>query len=154
MTTATVSGEVERLLGDYERARQNLIPILQHVQHELGFLSEEAVNQVADYLGLSENDVFGVATFYTQFRFTPPGRHCIKVCQGTACHVRGSGLIVEEFGRRLGIAPGETTEDLKFSLERVACYGSCALAPVVVIDDDVHGRMNAKKAEKLIEELD
>jgi NADH-quinone oxidoreductase subunit E len=153
MTTATMSSDVQTVLSGYDQRRQNLIPILQDVQDVLGYLSEDAVNQVADHLGLSENDVFGVATFYTQFRFTPPGRHCIKVCQGTACHVRGSGLIVEELGRRLGIAPGETTEDLNFSLERVACYGSCALAPVVVIDDDVHGRMNAKKAEKLIEEL-
>ena len=154
MTTATMSPDVQGVLSGYDERRQNLIPILQDVQDVLGYLSEDAVSRVADHLGLSENDVFGVATFYTQFRFTPPGRHCIKVCQGTACHVRGSGLIVEELERRLGVAPGETTEDLKFSLERVACYGSCALAPVMVIDDDVHGRMNARKAEKLIEELD
>ena len=154
MTTATMSGDLERLLGGYDRARQNLIPILQDVQHELGYLSEEAVNQVADHLGLSENDVFGVATFYTQFRFTPPGEHCIKVCQGTACHVRGSGLIVEEVSRKLDVAPGETTDDLKFSLERVACYGSCALAPVVVIDDKVHARMTPKKTIEAIDEYE
>jgi len=154
MTTATVSDELERLLSGYERARQNLIPILQDVQHELGYLSEEAVNRVADYLGLSENDVFGVATFYTQFRFTAPGKHCIKVCQGTACHVRGSGLIVEEVARKLNVAPGETTDDLQFSLERVACYGSCALAPVVVIDDKVYARMTPKKTIDAIEEYE
>jgi NADH-quinone oxidoreductase subunit E len=154
MTTATILPDVQSVLAGYDRRRQNLIPILQDVQDVLGYLSEEAVSQVADHLGLSENDVFGVATFYTQFRFTPPGKHRIKVCQGTACHVRGSGLIVEEVSRKLNVAPGETTDDLEFSLERVACYGSCALAPVVVIDDKVYARMTPKKTIEAIDEYE
>ena len=155
MTIGAVAPEkIEAVLSGYEQARQNLVPILQDVQGQLGYLPEVAVSQVASHLDLSENDVFGVATFYTQFRFTPPGKHCIKVCQGTACHVRGSALIVEEVSRRLGVAAGETTRDLKFSLERVACYGSCALAPVVVIDDKVHARMTPKKTAEAIGEYE
>jgi len=152
MEPATAMSEVEAVLSVYGRGRENLIPILQEVQDRAGFLSEEAMNRIAEYLDLSDNDVFGVATFYAQFRFHPPGRHHIKVCQGTACHVRGSGLIQEEITRKLGIGPGETTADLEFSLERVACFGSCALAPVLVVDDKVYGRMTPKKTKKIIEE--
>jgi len=143
--------EVDGVLAGYGRSRENLIPILQDVQDRTSFLSEVAVERIAEHLGLSENDVFGVATFYTQFRFHPPGKHHLKVCQGTACHVRGSGLILEAVMRKLGIAPGETTEDGNFSLERVACFGSCALAPVVVVDEKVYGRMTSRKAQRLIE---
>jgi NADH:ubiquinone oxidoreductase subunit E len=146
------NGAIESVLAGYDRRRENLIPILQDVQDVCAFLSPEAVGRIADHLGLSENDVYGVATFYAQFRFHPPGRHHIKVCQGTACHVRGGGLILESVTRRLGISSGETTEDQEFSLERVACFGSCALAPVVVIDEKVHGRMTPKKTEKLIKD--
>lgn len=149
---AHVSQDIQPVLAGYDRSRENLIPILQDVQDHLSFLSPEAVKSIADYLGLSENDVYGVATFYAQFRFHPPGKHHIKVCQGTACHVRGSGLILEAVTRRIGITSGETTEDRQFSLERVACFGSCALAPVVVVDDRVYGRMTPKKTEKLIED--
>ena len=128
-----------------------MIPILQDVQDRISFLPEEAIVRIADHLGLSQNDVYGVATFYTQFRFRPPGRHHIKVCQGTACHVRGSGAILDRVVRKLGISPGETTPDGGYSIERVACFGSCALAPVVVVDEKVYGRMTSRKAEKLIE---
>lgn len=107
---------------------------------------------MAEHLELSENDVYGVATFYAQFRFVPPGLHHVKVCQGTACHVRGSGMIVDAISRTIGIEPGQTSADGKFSLERVACFGSCALAPVVVLDDKVFGHMTAAKTKKLIED--
>lgn len=151
MAGVSLMEEVDAVLAGYGRSRENLIPILQDVQDRISFLSEEALGRIAEYLGLSENDVFGVATFYTQFRFHPPGRHHVKVCQGTACHVRGSGQILEAVMRRLGIAPGETTEDGNFSLERVACFGSCALAPVLVFDEKVYGRMTSRKAQRLIE---
>jgi NADH:ubiquinone oxidoreductase subunit E len=133
--------------------REHLIPVLQEIQERLSYLSQEALRMVAEHLHLSENDVYGVATFYSQFRFHPPGRHQIKVCQGTACHVRGGGLVLEAVVRAIGISPGQTTEDGQFSLERVACFGSCALPPVVVVDDKVYGRMSARKTEKLIEGL-
>lgn len=143
--------ELQEVFKSHSRFRENLIPILQEIQDRKAYLSPEAVGQVADFLGLSENDVYGVATFYAQFRFHPPGRHHIKVCEGTACHVRGSRLIVEAVTRKIGIVPGETTTDQEFSLERVACFGSCALAPVVVLDDKVYGRMTTRKMQKLIE---
>jgi NADH:ubiquinone oxidoreductase subunit F (NADH-binding)/NADH:ubiquinone oxidoreductase subunit E len=146
--------ELESLLAGYDRTRSSLIPVLQAVQARFGYLSEQAVAEIARYLGASENDVYGVATFYAQFRFTAPAKHGVKVCQGTACHVRGAGLILDQLSRDLGIAPGQTTPDREFSLDRVACFGSCALAPVIVIDDTVYDRMSPRKAEELIRHKD
>ena len=143
--------ELQEILRFHNRSRENLIPILQEIQDQKAFLSPQSVGQVAEFLGISENDVYGVATFYSQFRFNPPGKHHIRVCEGTACHVRGSRLIVEAVTRKVGISPGETTQDREFSLERVACFGSCALAPVVVLDKKVYGRVTTRKMQKLIE---
>ena len=143
---------LDEILAGYGRERDNLIPLLQEVQERFQYLAPEAVQRVADHLDLSENDVYGVATFYAQFRFVPPGLHHVKVCQGTACHVRGSGMIMDSISRTIGIEPGQTSTDGKFSLERVACFGSCALAPVVVLDDKVFGRMTSAKTKKLIED--
>ena len=143
---------LEAILSQYAQNRESLIPLLQDIQEQFHYLAPEAITAVAAHLTLSENDVYGVATFYAQFRFIPPGLHHIKVCEGTACHVRGSDRILESISRSTGIAPCQTSEDGKFSLERVACFGSCALAPVVVVDDKVYGRMTAPKTQKLIEE--
>jgi NADH:ubiquinone oxidoreductase subunit E len=147
----SIEPSVSEILNSHGCARENLIPILQEIQDREAYLSAQAVGRVADYLKLSENDVYGVATFYAQFRFHPPGRHHIKVCDGTACHVRGSRLIVEAVTRKIGISPGETSLNRDFSLEQVACFGSCALAPVVVLDEKVYGRMTTRKMQKLIE---
>ncbi len=144
---------INDVLKRFEQQRESLIPILQALQQETGYVSEDAVAAVADYLDVSQSDIYGVATFYTQFRFTRPGDHVIKVCQGTACHVQGVRRIVDEAVRQLGIQPGETTGDYRFSLESVACFGSCALSPVVVVDDVVYGRMTTKKFKKLLKEL-
>lgn len=152
MSSPTAPTPLASILAAYGRERENLIPLLQDVQEQLQYLSPEAVRAVAEHLGLSDNDVYGVATFYAQFRFVPPGLHHIKVCEGTACHVRGSDRILEAITRSTGIVPGETSEDGRFSLERVACFGSCALAPVVVVDEKVYGRMTAAKTNKLIED--
>jgi NADH-quinone oxidoreductase subunit E len=149
--SVNVNPEFQAVFQFHSRARENLIPILQEIQDHDAYVSPSAVGQVAEFLGISENDVYGVATFYTQFRFQPPGKHHIRVCEGTACHVRNSRLLVEEVTRKVGICPGETTRDREFSLERVACFGSCALAPVVVLDDKVYGRMTTRKMQKLIE---
>lgn len=143
---------VGSLLGTYDRSRQNLIPILQDVQSRFGYLPAEAMDKVAEYLGLSVHEIFGVATFYSQFRFNAPGKHSIKVCQGTACHVRGSELILDTLSRKLDVNPGETTADRQFSLEEVMCVGSCALAPAVVMDETVHGRMTQTKVERLVKQ--
>jgi len=127
-----------------------LIPILQDIQGEFGYLSEEAVEELARLMGISANEIYGVATFYTQFRFRPPGQHRIQSCQGTACHVRGGLQILKEFEKRLGITAGQTTADGKFDLERVACLGCCALAPVAAVDGEVNAAMNAKKVSSII----
>lgn len=154
MAEVLLDPDLQEILKSYDSSRENLIPILQEVQDRKSYLSPEALREVSEFLGLSENDVYGVATFYAQFRFHPPGKHHIKVCRGTACHVRGSGLILEALTRKIGILPGETTEDREYSLERVACFGSCALAPVVVVDEKVYGRMTTKKTQKLIEGIE
>jgi NADH-quinone oxidoreductase subunit E len=137
-------------LSDFEKKRSNLIPILQMVQENLGYLPLEALKIVAEHLGISMSDVYGVATFYNQFRFQPPGKYPIKVCLGTACHVRAGDIILENFERKLGIADGETTPDREFSIERVACVGCCALAPVAIISETVHGHMAPSKVEGLL----
>ena len=152
MTTACDTENLNNVLAESDNQRSNLVPLLQAAQERLGYLSEDVIHRVADFLGLSPSDVYGVATFSSQFRFNPPGKHHIKVCQGTACHVRGSALIMEELSLKLGIESGETTEDREFSLERVACYGSCALAPVVIVDDKAYGRMTPKATSKIVEE--
>ena len=141
------------LLKNHEQSRDSLIPILQGVQEKLGYISEDSINDISNYLDISKNDVYGVATFYTQFRFSRPGDHIVKICLGTSCHVRGGQRIMNAVSKQLGIKPGETTPNYKFSLERVACFGSCALSPVVVVDEKVYGRMNSQNAMKLIKEL-
>ncbi len=142
--------QLAEILVPYRGERGALIPVLQKVQEELGYLSEEAVEEIAKFLGIPFSEVFGVASFYAQFRFTRCGEHTVKVCQGTACHVRGGARILATVERGLGIQTGGTTEDYRFSLERVACFGSCALAPVMVIDKDVYGRMNTTKAKQIL----
>jgi len=142
---------IGNILVRYPRGdRGFLIPILQAIQESYGYVSSEAVDVVGDFTGASPGEIFGVASFYSQFRFTRPGKHTVKVCSGTACHVRGSGRILELVEHDLQVKPGETTADEQFSLERVACFGCCALAPVVVVDKTVHGRMTSPKAQKLL----
>jgi len=146
--------ELQELLKSYEQHRDSLIPILQGVQENFGYIYEKSVEGIAKYLDISQGDIFGVATFYSQFKFTQPGDHLVRVCQGTACHVRGGSQIMDEISRRLGINPGETTPDHKLSMERVACFGSCALAPVIVVDFKVYGRMTPKKVKKILKEFE
>ncbi len=144
----------KNILSKHKRENSELIPLLQEVQERLGYISQEAVGQVADHLKLSASEVFGVATFFSQFRFTKPGRHTIKVCLGTACHVRGGARILDFVQDELQVKPGGTTEDGRFSLERIACFGCCALAPVVVVDDKVYGKMTPFKAMKILNKYD
>ena len=142
---------MEEKLTQFEGERNELIPMLQTVQEEFGYLPEETFEAIAEKLGIPASKVYGTATFYSQFYFTPRGEYEIKVCLGTACHVIGGMQIMEAFERELGIPPGGTTSDLKFSLERVNCVGSCALAPVVMVNDNVFGRLEAKKAKEVLE---
>lgn len=145
---------IKDILERYPANRGSLIPVLQDVQENLGYLSEEAVEELARLMGISANEIYGVATFYTQFRFSPPGRHRIQSCQGTACHVRGGRMILDELEQRLGITAGQTTADGQFDLERVACLGCCALAPVVAVDGKVYARMTAKKIPSVLSQYD
>ena len=145
-----VLSDIQTRMTAFEKDRNQLIPILQMIQEVHAYLPAGAFGIVADYLGISECDVYGVATFYNQFRFNPPGRNPVKVCMGTACHVRGGDIILENFERKLEISEGETTQDREFSIERVACVGCCAIAPVAVIGETVHGSMAPSKVESLI----
>jgi len=138
------------ILEPYRGQRESLIPALQKVQGELGYLPEDAVSEIAYFLGLSQSEIYGVASFYAQFRFERQGEHTVKVCQGTACHVRGGRRIMNTVVQELGIQPGGTTDDYEFSLERVACFGSCALAPVMVVNKTVYGRMTTVKARQVL----
>ncbi len=141
---------LSQILAPYHGQKGATIPVLQKVQEELGYLTEEAISEIANFLGLSKNEVYGVASFYAQFRFERQGEHIIKVCQGTACHVRGGRRILDTVKHELGIQPGETREDYKFSLETVTCFGACALAPVMVVDKTVNGRMTTVKAKQVL----
>jgi NADH-quinone oxidoreductase subunit E len=141
--------ELQQSIQGDGRQRNRLIPILQKVQERLGYLPPEAVKMVADHLAVPPSEVYSVATFYNQFRFHPPGKYPIRVCMGTACHVRGGEIILENFERKLGIGEGETSEDREFSIERVACVGCCALAPVALVGETVHGHMAPSKVEGL-----
>jgi NADH-quinone oxidoreductase subunit E len=142
------------VLDEFPGKREELIPILQKVQDAEGFLSPESITLISRKLKISENEIYGVATFYTQFRFNPPGKYNIKVCLGTACHVGGGQNFIEVLKTEKNLSHGETTPDGLFSLERVACLGCCALAPVVVVNEEVYGRMNRVKFMQLLETLE
>jgi NADH-quinone oxidoreductase subunit E len=131
--------------------RTALVPLLQRTQATLGYLSPEAVRFIARRLRITENEVFSVASFYGQFRFTRPGRHRLRVCLGTACHVKGGVQMMETLERRLGVGAGETTADGEYDVERVACLGCCALAPVVTLDGDLHGQMSVLRLGELLD---
>ena len=126
---------LEAQIAAFPRERGQLIPLLQAAQRALGYLPDAALRLVAAHLAITPSEVYGVASFYNQFRFHPPGRHPVKVCMGTACHVRGGEIILENFERKLEIREGQTTDDREFSIERVACVGCCALAPVAPVGE-------------------
>ena len=141
----SVAEQLGEILTRYSGDSSDLIPILQEAQERFGYLPEEVMQRIAKFLRLSDNMVYGVSTFYAQFKFAPTGRRRISVCRGTACHVRGGARILREVERRLGIKPGETTDDFEYSLETVACIGACALAPTMRIGNETHGQMTTRK---------
>lgn len=145
--------QLNEVFSHHKGEQSELIPILQEIQKTLGYLPREAMTGTADFLKVPRSAVYGVATFYAQFYFEKRGEHIIRICRGTACHVKGSLKIMEAICRKLNIEPGGTSKDGKFTLERVACVGSCALAPVVVIDDKVFGDMTPDKTEKLLDSI-
>ena len=137
--------QLNEVLSHYSGQRDELIPILQEAQERFRYLPEDVMKEIARFLRLSESTVFGVATFYAQFKFSPTGRRMVRVCRGTACHVRGGARILREVEKRLGIKPSETTDDWEYTLETVACIGACALAPTMTVDKETYGQMTTKK---------
>jgi len=137
----------------YPPSREYLIPMLQAVQEREGYISKESIYEISDYMGLPESKIFGVATFYNQFRLSAPGKYQVQICRGTACHVKGSFNLLETLQRELGIEAGATTRDGLFSLETVACLGACSIAPVMTVNGEFYGRLEKKVVEKTIRGL-
>ncbi len=144
---------LNKILSKYSGDKSDLIPILQDIQSNLGYLSEEAIIAVSKFAGIPESEIYGVATFYTQFRFTPVGKKHVMVCKGTACHVKGAPQIIEGIERHLGIKEGEVTFDMEYSLESVGCLGCCALAPCAMVNEDVESNLTLKDVKKIFSRM-
>ena len=143
---------LDKILASMPNAGSNdLVPILQQVQKAYGYLPKPILMAVSDRTGISASQIYGVATFYEQFYLEPHGRHTIRCCRGTACHVRGSTNIINAIQQALGIEPNETTEDMRYTFETVACLGTCFLAPVMMINNDYYGHLNARKIKSILE---
>jgi NADH-quinone oxidoreductase subunit E len=145
-----LTARLEKVLAAYTGVKSELIPILQEVQQVFGYLPEEVMGRIAGFVRVPECTVYGVATFYAQFKFVPVGRNVIKVCRGTGCYVKGAPRILDELEKLLGIKDGQTTPDMEYTLETVACFGSCALAPVMVVNDRVYGRVTPDKVREIL----
>jgi len=134
--------------------RGALIPLLQQVQTKMGYVPKEAIIEIGRQLHVSTSEIFGILTFYSQFRLKPAGRHMVKICRGTACHVRGAPLIIDAVEGVLGLTGGgDTTEDGEFTLEKVACFGACSLAPVIIFDEETIGNITPDQARKMVRKL-
>ncbi len=146
--------QLNSVFASYKGERNELIPVLQDVQEELGYLPEEAMKEVSRFVKVPEAKVFGVATFYARFHLHPRGEHIIRLCCGTACHVRGAAKISDRLKDTLDVGVGETTEDMKFTYEEVACIGACGLAPVMTIDEKTFGKLDPDKTSKIIKNFE
>ena len=147
---AEVKQGTRQILKRFGRKRGNLIPILQKVQRRLGYLPREAMLEIAQFLGIPEIEVYSVVTFYNQFRLNPPGNHSIRVCLGTACHMKSGYIMLDAWRRRLEIDRGQTTPDREFDLDTVACVGCCVMAPVTVVDDKPEGKVEPTKVDGIL----
>jgi NADH-quinone oxidoreductase subunit E len=145
---------VKEILKGAPKGRDNLITILLDVQKRLGYLPSRAMKEVARFLGIAECDVWSVATFYNEFRFVPRGRHHVRVCLGTACHIKGGKVIMQSWERKLDIKEGGVTADREFSLGSVGCVGCCSMAPVAVVNEEVHGSMSPIKVDGILLRID
>jgi NADH-quinone oxidoreductase subunit E len=150
LTKADVQDKLKEVFSHYNGAREELIPLLQETQEKFRYLPAAAMQEISRFLHVPESTIYGVSTFYAQFKLTPLGKKVIRVCRGTACHVRGSGKVLSEMEKQLGIKAGETTDDMEYTLETVACIGACALAPTMTIDNETHGKMTAKKVAEVL----
>jgi NADH-quinone oxidoreductase E subunit len=155
MSTASVQivPDIDDILAQYPNAKRDaLIPILQDVQEAHGYLSREAIIRIGEHLRLPAGKIYGVATFYNQFRFQPNGKYHVQVCRGTACHVKNSLAVLEALKQALGVGPGQTTRDGLFSLEVVACIGACGLAPVITINGEFYAGVTPKKVRDIVDQ--
>ncbi len=143
--------QLQTVFASFKGEKNELIPVLQNVQEELGYLPEEAMKAVARFVRVPESKVFGVATFYARFHLKPRGRHIIRLCCGTACHVRGAKKVADKVKDVLKVSVGETTADQQYTYEEVACIGACGLAPVMTIDDKTFGKLDPDKTKGIIE---
>lgn len=141
---------IDHVLTDYQGVDGALIPVLQAAQGIYGYLPAEALEKIADTMRVPISQIFGVVTFYSQFRLKPRGKHIVRLCQGTACHVRGAGAVLAALEEHLNIYAGETTKDGQFTLETVACVGACSLGPVVMVDDETHGRLKPNQMADIL----
>lgn len=146
--------DIDEIIERYPGKPEYLIFLLQDIQSAFNYVSPVALRLVCDHVGVPDSQAYAVATFYQSFSLEPKGEHEIKVCQGTACHLKGSERLVEHMERRLGVEAGETTEDLRFTLETVNCLGCCALSPVVVADNEYHSQATARKLDKVLKNID
>ncbi len=144
----------DEVAAKYAGTRGSVIPVLQQVQERIGFLPPEVMERIGERLRVPPAQIFGVASFYAQFRFEPVGRHVIKVCHGTACHVQGATAITDALCDELGVADGGTTEDRRFTVESVACLGCCSLAPVMMIGEHTYARLTPDEARRIVRELE
>ena len=143
--------QIDEILAKYEGRKGALIPVLQEIQALYNYLPKDVLEYVAEMMKTPISQIYGLVTFYSQFHLNPRGRNIIHVCQGTACHVRGGKVILQAIEKQLGIKAGHTTEDLRFTLETIACVGACGLAPVMQINDDTHGRLTTEKLAAILD---
>ena len=146
--------QIDEIIERYPTKPEYLIFLLQDIQADCGYISAESMQLISEHTGVPVTQAYSVATFYQSFRLEPQGEHEVRVCLGTACHLKGGPRIVEELERRLDVASGGTTEDMRYTLSTVNCVGACALAPVVVVDEEYHPNMTAKKLEKQLKSLE
>lgn len=141
--------KLEKIISKYEGENGSLIPALQEIQRELRYIPQEGLRLISEKMGIPESQIYGVITFYAQFRLKPHGKHTIKVCHGTACYLSGAKDITDSLADELGIKVGETTDDRLFTLETVSCVGACGLAPVMMIDEETYGRLTSRQARRI-----
>jgi NADH-quinone oxidoreductase subunit E len=152
LSDTTQKEALKDLFFGFKGHKDELIPVMEAVQEKLGYLSLESMREISAFLKIPEANVYGVATFYALFRLSPRGKTMVRVCRGTACHVRGGARILQKVEKHLKIRPGETTGDMEYSLETISCFGSCALSPVMVVNKTVYGRMTPAKVEQILSE--
>lgn len=150
MIEIEMQDRLNTIFSRFKGTKDELIPVMEAVQEEFGYLPAEAMTAISRFLKVPESNIYGVATFYALFRLTPKGKKMVRVCRGTACHVRGGAKLLAEIEKELGIKAGETTPDMEYSLETISCFGSCALSPVVVVDKTVYGRVTQDKIKQVL----